>query len=143
MSNVTPPKSDELIPRIHFYASVASSINGNAKDIDGIGSKLAAFTVTFEKVRDDVRTASIRNKTLITAAVVVWTLLGGAVTMYVQRGLATFDKASDRIETMEKKIASQEATLDQRKGDTEKLAAITRKYDDIQRRIDEHDWAKK
>ena len=139
MDKIYPPTKDDLIGRHQFYANISNSANNNANDIDGVGKRVSSFVTTFEQVRDDVRTASIRNKTLIAAAVVVWTLLGSAVGIYIQRGLATFDKASERIETIEKKISMLEGTNDQRREVPGKVEALGRQLAELQRKVDEHE----
>ena len=139
MDKIYPPNNDELISRHQFFANVSNATNNNANDIDGVGKRVSAFAKTFEQVRDDVRTASIRNKTLIAAAVVVWTLLGSAVGIYIQRGLSTFDKASERIETIEKKIVLLEGINDQRKDVPGKVDAIGRQLAELQRKVDDNE----
>ena len=143
MSDIKPPPNDEVITRHHFYAATAAAANSNAKDISGVGVKLTKFTEVFEVIRDDVKTTAIRNKTLITAAVVVWTLLGSGISLYVQRGLSTFDKASERIETMERKITAIESINDQRKDLPDKVGALSRKYEELLRKVDDREGPKK
>lgn len=112
MSSLNPPNSDELIPRHQFYSSMVGKTNSNAKDIDGVAKKLADVTHDFEAVRDDVKTTSIRNKTLIAAGIVIWSVIGSSVGLYIQRGLTTFDDAKTQLEVLEKRIKILEEYID-------------------------------
>lgn len=142
MSDIKAPGTDELIDRHHFYANLSNEIKNNTKDINGVGTKLADFSEKFETVRDNVKTTTIRNKTLIKVAIVVWTLLGSGITAYVKHGLDTFDKSRNQIEVLEKKITALEGILESHKNIPVKLEALTRKYDEAQRKLDDIEYEK-
>jgi hypothetical protein len=48
------PKTDDLIERHQFYATITSLVNDNTSDLFGIGEKIGKFIDSFEKLRDDL-----------------------------------------------------------------------------------------
>lgn len=103
MTPINPPTTDETIPRHQFYASLAATVATNSSDIDGIGKKIVKLTEANDKVKEVLATNATRNKTLISAVVVMWTLLGGSITVYVNRSIANIDTMGTRITELEKK----------------------------------------
>ena len=93
MSELPPPKDDEILSRQQFYTRVSIYINNIIKDINGIGTKSRRYEEEFIVIRDNVKADDVRNKTIIAVAVVVWTITGGAISMYIQKGMSAFEQS--------------------------------------------------
>lgn len=131
------PKSDEVIERHQFYATISSLTNNNSSDLVGIGDKIAKFIDSFDKLRDGVNATTIRNKTIIGTVVIAWSIVGGAVGVYIQKTVATAEQVIVRLTTLERKVDTLETTSDSRKDIPDKIAALTRKNGELERRIEE------
>lgn len=131
--DVDPPINDQVIERHQFYATLSSHVNRNAKDISGIGYKIKDYSTNFDVVRDEVRASGTRNKTIISAAIVVWTFIGGGLGLYITRGLSTFDGIIAKVENIERKIIIIESVNEQRKEMPATLEALKRSVNELQR----------
>lgn len=127
-SPVSPPSSDEIIQRHQFYSTVAGNVNNTSKEIDEVSSQLDDFTKEFESVRDDVKTSNVRNKTLISVAVVIWTVLGGLGGAYLKSSFTSYDKNITKLEQMDKHF-------EQNKDVPEKIEAIKKSMIDLEKRL--------
>lgn len=102
MSNeIDPPATDELIVRHAFYSKVSSCITTNSKDINSVANNLREFITDFETIKDEVQKTETRNKTIISIIAVVWTVMGGSVGLYIQKGLDNFEKQTQKISNIE------------------------------------------
>lgn len=131
------PKSDEVIERHQFYASITSLVNYNSSDLIGISEKIGKFIESFDKLRDGVNATTIRNKTIIGTVILAWSVVGGGVGVYIQKTVATAEQVIVRIDTLERKAVAFEALADSRKDLPEKIAALSRKNGELERRIEE------
>lgn len=123
--DVNPPSSDELIVRHAFYSKVSAEINSNLKDIDNIANNLREFVSDFEVIKDEVRATETRNKTIVTVAAIIWTVVGGSIGFYIQNGLSGFEKQTERLSNVEIRIDKNSADLEYYKNN------IKRDLDDI------------
>lgn len=98
---INPPSSDELIVRHAFYSKVSSELNSNLKDIDNVANNLREFVTDFEVIKDEVKATETRNKTIITVAALIWTIVGGSIGLYIQKGLESFENQSQKIVKLE------------------------------------------
>lgn len=143
MMTIEPPKNDEVIDRHQYYATMAAMANENARDINGIGKKVSVLNDSHELVRETVHTAVTTVKTVISGAILIWTLIGGALGWYIQRTLANYENFTKRIEQLEKKQTIIESENEQRKELPEQVASMRRILNDHQRQIDELESRKK
>jgi hypothetical protein len=140
MSTITsPPKNDEVIERHQFYSSIAKDVNSCNRANAAIGEKLDTLAINYNLIRDITKASETRNKTLISAAVVVWAIIGGSVGVYVQRSVAASDKLMSRLEATEKRLASIDTMVENNKDlpaavDTQRrgLADVRRQLDDME-----------
>ncbi len=124
-NNIDPPSNDELIVRHTFYAKVSSEITTNSKDLDNLANNLRTFVTDFDSVKEEVKATETRNKTIITIAALLWTVIGGSVGLYIQKGLDSYDKQEQRIVTLEN-------TIDKQKIDYENYKTnVKRDFSDI------------
>lgn len=98
---INPPSSDELIVRHAFYSKVSSELNSNLRDIDNVANNLREFVTDFEVIKDEVKATETRNKTIITVAALIWTIIGGSIGLYIQKGLESFENQSQKIVKLE------------------------------------------
>jgi len=98
---INPPSNDELIVRHAFYSKVSSELNSNLKDIDNVANNLREFVTDFEVIKDEVKATETRNKTIITVAALIWTIIGGSIGLYIQKGLESFENQSQKIIKLE------------------------------------------
>jgi len=124
-NNIEPPNSDELIVRHAFYSKVSSELSTNSKDINNLGNNLRTFVSDFETIKDEVKATETRNKTIIAVAALIWTVLGGSIGMYIQKGFSS-------NELHEQKILALENTIEKQKIDYENYKANTKRdFSDI------------
>jgi len=124
-NNIEPPNSDELIVRHAFYSKVSSELSANSKDINNLGNNLRTFVSDFETIKDEVKATETRNKTIIAVAALIWTVLGGSIGMYIQKGFSS-------NELHEQKILALENTIEKQKIDYENYKANTKRdFSDI------------
>jgi hypothetical protein len=126
---INPPPSDELIVRHAFYSKVSSEITSNIKDIDNIANNLREFVTDFDAIKDEVKATETRNKTIITIAAVIWTVIGGSVGLYIQKGLEGFDKQTQRISTIENNLEKHILDYENYKNNTK------RDFDDVKNHL--------
>lgn len=143
MDTLEAPKNDEAIPRHQFYATVAAKIGFTANGLKVIGAKLDTLAKDYSTIHDLIQANSTRNKTLITAAVVVWAIMSGAAGWYIQRSVASFDQFTNRVETIEKKTTAWETDSEKRRDLPERVEAIRRMVIETQRQFDELEARKK
>lgn len=105
MNTVEPPKSDDSIERHQFYTKVASRVELNTKDINGIGKKIAGVGNDFEVVKINVHTFSTKAKTIVSICGFLFTIAQGVGAWYLEKASAAVDKAQARLEAVEKKLA--------------------------------------
>ncbi len=124
-NNIEPPNSDELIVRHAFYSKVSSELSTNSKDINNLGNNLRTFVSDFETIKDEVKATETRNKTIIAVAALIWTVLGGYIGVYIQKGFSN-------NELHEQKILALENTIEKQKIDYENYKANTKRdFSDI------------
>src|ERR1035437_9736303 len=104
MSELSPPKNDELIERQQFYTLLAGSVNLNTKDIDGIGKKTREYEREFKIIRDSVKADDIRNKTIIAIFALLWTISSGFILLYTQKSMTATENTVAQIDALEKKV---------------------------------------
>ena len=92
--------------------------------------QLEDFTKEFESVRDDVKTTNVRNKTLISVAVIIWTVFGGLIGVYFQHSFTEYDKNITKIEVIDKKLADN-------KDVPEKIEEIKKSLTELEKRLNE------
>lgn len=126
---INPPSSDDLIIRHAFYAKVSSELNSNLKDIDNVANNLREFVTDFETIKDDVRATETRNKTIITVAAVIWTVIGGSIGLYIQKGLESFERQTQKIATLESSMDKHTIDYENYKNN------IKRDFDDLKNLI--------
>lgn len=143
MSGNNLPNNDDPISRHQFYATVSSKVENSENAIGTIGDKLDKLSSEYTKVYDLVKASETRNKTLITAAVVVWALIGGSVGYYVQRSVASSDSFNGRFDALERKSTVWELEFDKRRDLPDRLEATKRIVVDVQRQLDELEVKKK
>lgn len=136
MSELSPPKNDELIERQQFYTLISGSVNLNTKDIDGIGKKTRVYENEFKVIRDSVKADDIRNKTIIAIVALLWTITSGFIMLYIQKGLNATENTILKIETLEKKVLLLETNKEAFKDYPEKFEAIKRSLNAQQTQID-------
>ena len=104
MNEIEVPIDDKPTSRQYFYTIMSIYLKQVREDVNGIGAKVRVQEVKFNEIRDNVKGDDIRNKTIIAIAIVVWTVLGGGITMYIQRGMTAFENSTTKIESLERKI---------------------------------------
>ena len=134
---LAPPRTDELIERHQFYATITGHTVRNVQDIDGIGKKIIVFNENFDIVRDEVKATSTRNRTIITAAIVIWALISSVIGIYIQRGMAGADQLLSQVELLSKKSLLMETIIEQRKEMPGQIDALKRSVNEHQRLLDE------
>lgn len=136
MDELSPPKDDTTGSRLYFYTVVSMRLHQLLKDIDGIGAKIRTQEEKFNIVSDNVKADDVRNKTIIAIAIMVWTVTGGGISMYIQKGMNAFEAASTKVELLEKKIFLLENKNEQDKNVPNQVGALSRTVDNLQRQID-------
>lgn len=137
METSKPPTNDESLTRHQFYTGISKDVAANAKDINGIGSRLNKLSKVYKTLHDLTQSNETRNKTLITVAVVAWAVIGGAISWYVQKSIANFDSFMSRVAVLEKKADMYEVSADKTKDVPDRLEAMKRSNGEIQRRLDD------
>lgn len=136
MSGLMPPKDDEILSRQQFYTITSIFINNIMKDINGIGAKSRKYEEEFNVIRDSVRADDIRNKTIIAVAVVIWTITGGAISLYIQKAINSYEQTALKIDSLEKKVLVLESNKDQFKELPTQIEALKRTINETQRQIE-------
>ena len=137
------PKTDEVIPRHQFYATIAATVETNQRATSTIGGKLDTLTESYDTVHDVVSASETRNKTLISSAVLIWAIISGVVGWYVERTVLNFDKFISRFEDIEKKVTAWEPEINKNKDVQDKISAINRRMEDLQRQVYDLESGKK
>lgn len=136
MDDLVVPKDDKYSSRQYFYTVMAIYLKQLTKDVNGIGSNVRTQEEKFNDVRDNVKGDDIRNKTIIAIAVVVWTALGGGITMYIQKGMNAFENSTTKIDSLEKKIFILENKNEINKDMPTTLTVLSKKIDNMQAQIE-------
>lgn len=136
MSALLPPKDDEILSRQQFYTTTSIYVNHIIKDINGIGMKSRKYEEEFGIIRDNVRADDVRNKTIIAVAIVIWTITGGAISMYIQKAMGAYEQSASKVEALEKKVLVLESNKDQFKEVPLQIEAIKRSIAESQRQLE-------
>lgn len=136
MSELSPPKNDELIERQQFYTLLAGSVNLNTKDIDGIGKKTREYEREFKIIRDSVKADDIRNKTIIAIFALLWTISSGFILLYTQKSMTATENTVAKIEALEKKVLVLENNNTTARDIPEKIEAARRMLSGQQAQLD-------
>ena len=131
------PRNDELIERHQFYARLAAAQDNNSHDLDGIGKKVTDLVKSHEHVRDTVKGAGTTVRTIVGAAVFIWTLISGIVGWYVQKTMSNYEVFADRVTVLERKVNILENDNDKRKDLPDKVDAVKRLLIEHQRQLDD------
>ena len=136
MDELAVPKDDKFSSRQYFYTVMAIYLKQLTKDVNGIGAKVRDQETKVSDIRDNVHGDDIRNKTIIAIAVVVWTVLGGGITMYIQKGMTAFENSTTKIESLERKIFILENKNETDKDVPKTVEAISKKLVTLQTQIE-------
>lgn len=143
VTTTTLPSTDGEIARHQFYACIKKDTEANSLSIENVDRKAAKLEIEYAEVHGQIRSSEIRNKTLIAAAVVVWTVAGGWTGLYIKNSLTNSERFVARVDLMEKKFIIVQADFEKYKDLPNRVDAIKHSNIEIQRQIDELEAKKK
>ena len=117
---IDPPSSDELIVRHAFYAKVSSGLTNHSKEINSVANNLRVFVTDFEVIKNEVKATETRNKTIITVAAIVWTVIGGSIGLYIGKGLDSFEKQTQKLRELEYSMSRRDTDFQNYKENTKR-----------------------
>jgi hypothetical protein len=134
---VLAPRSDDLIDRQQFYATVAIICQSNNSAIKTIGGKYDDLAQRYERVHETVHASETRNKTLIKTAIVIWAIVGSGIGYYLEHSIEKFDAFVDRVNLIEKTTTAMKPDVDKIRDMSDKVDAMKRITIDLQRQLDD------
>lgn len=103
-----PPTSDELLDRHQFYAKASCGLNQAEESIEALRLETVSLREKLESVAEVVKMYATRGNTIIAGVSVLWVLLGGILTTYVnsvisdsQHTVATINDLGTRLTLLE------------------------------------------
>lgn len=133
----SPPASDSQIERHQFYAKVSCNIIESNRDINGLGRKVSGMYEKLDDIADKVKEYATRGNTVIACVSILWFLLGGGLTMYVNSVIDTAKQTIAKVNDLDKRMILVESTLANQSSAIESIDKIKRNLATLQKEIEE------
>jgi hypothetical protein len=144
MAQITPPQTDEMLDRHRFYATVATSLSYD-KDADEaavltrnrLHARVDEVANVSKQSADALSEIKTQARTLASIASVVWLILGGGVSWYLDKTITKLDNYIGIIEKDQRKIEDLEKEVATLQSQKESIDALKRVTGTLQTEIDE------
>lgn len=143
MPQIVPPHSDEMLDRHRFYATVATSLSYDKEHDENaiqarnrLHHRVDEVASTAKESANALSEIKTQARTIISIAGVLWVILSGGVTWYLDKTVTKMDNYVAIIEKNRQKIESMEKDITTLQLQKETIDSLKRVVQTLQQDID-------